>query len=320
MNHKLAARRQADRDCSIIDALRPELATEVLYRSCTARERTVVADAFIDATIDRVIEARSGGDTAPLSAWLSAALGDAGLSPGFAILADTCVVLEASLERAGIRDAVLREELRSAAARAMESLRHEERASPTRAIDEVDARINDLFARLETADVLTAEHSRAVSSWCGRLGRRLGLCEQDVTLLTRCGLLHDIGKLKVPAEILNAPRALSPTEWRVIRAHAAAGESIAKKEPLLRQTLPGIRSHHERFTGGGYPDGLRGDAIPFVARVVSVADCFNAMIGRRPYRPPLSPTFALEELQRNRGTQFDPELVDAMIDVVLHTP
>ncbi|HEY0614463.1 MAG TPA: HD domain-containing phosphohydrolase [Candidatus Elarobacter sp.] len=183
-------------------------------------------------------------------------------------------------------------------------------------LDEVDAHIDAMILRLERRDPLTSEHSRAVAGWCARLGRRLGLDAADVTFAARCGLLHDIGKVVTPLEVLNAPRALDEREWGLMRAHAAAGEGIVRKAPALRPFAPAVRSHHERLDGRGYPDGLPASAIPLMARVVAVADCFNAMIGRRPYRLPLPPSRALEELVRNRGTQFDPEIVDAMIAVV----
>jgi len=115
----------------------------------------------------------------------------------------------------------------------------------------------------------------------------------------------------------DAPRALDEREWRVMRAHAAAGEVLVRKVEELRPFAPAVRSHHERLDGRGYPDGLRANAIPLMARIVAVADTFNAMIGRRPYRLPMPPTRALEELVRSRGTQLDPEIVDAMVDVVL---
>jgi HD-GYP domain-containing protein (c-di-GMP phosphodiesterase class II) len=102
-----------------------------------------------------------------------------------------------------------------------------------------------------------------------------------------------------------------------MRAHAAAGEAIVRRVPELRPFMPAVRSHHERLDGRGYPDGLRAGQIPLMARIVAVADCFNAMIGRRPYRLPMSPARAMEELVRSRGTQLDPEIVDAMVDVVL---
>ena len=184
------------------------------------------------------------------------------------------------------------------------------------AIDEVDARIDALIMKLEARDPLTSEHSRAVAAWCSRLGRRLGLDSAEVTFASRCGLLHDVGKVATPLDVLNAPRALDEREWRLIRAHAAAGEAIVRAIPELRPFAPAVRSHHERLDGSGYPDRLPASAIPLMARIVAVADSFNAMIGRRPYRLPMPPVRALEELVRGRGTQFDPEVVEAMVDVV----
>jgi putative nucleotidyltransferase with HDIG domain len=183
-------------------------------------------------------------------------------------------------------------------------------------IDEIDATLNALIARLESADSLTAEHSRAVSSWCARLARRLGMTSEEVALASRSGLVHDVGKLRTPAEILNAPRSLSAEEWQIMRAHALVGESIVLGIPIIQHLSVAVRSHHERIDGKGYPDGIKGLRIPTIARLVAVADCFNAMIGRRPYRKPMPPSIALMELERHRGTQFDPEIVDAMIDIV----
>jgi putative nucleotidyltransferase with HDIG domain len=184
------------------------------------------------------------------------------------------------------------------------------------ALDGIDARIDTLIVKLEARDPLTSEHSRAVSAWCSRLGRRLGLDSAEVTFAARCGLLHDVGKVATPLEVLNAPRALDDREWRLIRAHAAAGEAMVRAVPELRPFAPAVRSHHERLDGNGYPDRLPASAIPLMARIVAVADSFNAMIGRRPYRLPMPPIRALEELVRGRGTQFDPEVVEAMVDLV----
>lgn len=183
-------------------------------------------------------------------------------------------------------------------------------------VDEIDARIAVFIRTLDERDPLTSEHSRAVASWCARLARRLGFDDDEVKFAARSGLLHDIGKLRVPLAILDAPRSLDEHEWRVMRGHAPAGEAIIRRDPRLRVFAPAVRSHHERLDGRGYPDGLRASAIPQIARLVAVADCFNAMIGRRPYRLPLAPSRAMDELDANRGTQFDPEVVDAMIALV----
>jgi putative nucleotidyltransferase with HDIG domain len=186
-----------------------------------------------------------------------------------------------------------------------------------RVVDDIDAIVETLFVQLDGASPLMAEHSRAVSAWCSRLARTLGLSESEITFVARCGLIHDIGKMVTPADILNAPRQLSPDEWAIMRDHTVEGERILARLPMLAHFIPIVRGHHERLDGKGYPDGLRANAIPVAARIVSVADSFNAMIGRRPYRLPMVPTQALDELVRHRHTQFDPEIVEAMVQIVL---
>jgi putative nucleotidyltransferase with HDIG domain len=184
------------------------------------------------------------------------------------------------------------------------------------ALDEIDVALDRLMSRLTNFDAATTEHSRAVSMWCLRIGRRMGLSPRETTFVTRAGLIHDIGKLHTPAEILNAPYRLSDHEMTIMREHAAAGAQIVQDVPLLAELTPTVRAHHERVDGRGYPDGLEASQIPIVVRIVSVADSFNAMIGNRPYRPPLAPTIALEQLRLHSGTQFDPNVVSAMIEVV----
>jgi putative nucleotidyltransferase with HDIG domain len=189
-------------------------------------------------------------------------------------------------------------------------------ANQREAVDEVDIVLDGLLTRLDQSDVLTAEHSRAVGSWCGRLAKRLGASKEAVVHLTRAGLVHDIGKVMTPNGILTAPRRLDDEEMSIMRRHAEQGERMVLDVPLVANLAPAVRSHHERFDGDGYPDRLKWEAIPQVARVVAVADAFNAMIGRRPYRAPMPPSQALDQLVDGRGTQFDPDVVDAMIEVV----
>jgi putative nucleotidyltransferase with HDIG domain len=183
-------------------------------------------------------------------------------------------------------------------------------------LDEIDAAINAMLVRLDAADPLTAEHSRAVAAWSSRLARRLTLPEAEITFVSRCGMIHDIGKVTTPVEILHAPRKLTDEEWVVMRSHTTAGERIVLEDSGLAQFAPIVRSHHERLDGKGYPDKLRAEDLDLHTRIVTVADCFNAMIGRRPYRPPMSPTRALEQLDANIGTQFDKDVVAAMHEVV----
>ena len=186
-----------------------------------------------------------------------------------------------------------------------------------RIMDDVDPHIDVLFEHLHAAAPLMAEHSRAVSAWCSRIARALGLPESEILFISRCGLIHDVGKTLTPQAILDAPRGLSEDEWSIMREHAAEGGRMVARLAALAHFEPIVRGHHERLDGKGYPDGLHANAIPLAARIVSVADSFNAMIGRRAYRLPMVPTDALGELERGRGTQFDPDIVDVMIRIVL---
>jgi putative nucleotidyltransferase with HDIG domain len=193
------------------------------------------------------------------------------------------------------------------------------RAGEMHTVDVIDAKIEDLLYSLASADTLTAEHSRSVAMWCSRIAKRLSFTREETTFAARSGLLHDIGKVKTPASILTAPRALTEKEWEIMKMHALQGTRIVERIPELRAFVPAVRSHHERYDGKGYPDGIFDIDIPLHARVVAVADAFNAMIARRPYRAPLSPAAAIEELKRHSGTQFDRVIVEAMIDVILQS-
>ena len=124
-------------------------------------------------------------------------------------------------------------------------------------------------------------------------------------------LLHDIGKIGIPESILSKPGALSPAEWEVMRTHPDVGAHIVTPIRLLGDSVDVVRFHHERFDGGGYPSGLKGDAIPLSARIFSIADAFDAITTDRPYRRAQTPEQAVAEIQRCAGTQFDPEVVEA---------
>jgi HD-GYP domain-containing protein (c-di-GMP phosphodiesterase class II) len=124
--------------------------------------------------------------------------------------------------------------------------------------------------------------------------------------------LHDIGKVGVQDLIIGKESALSTTEFQNIQSHVLTGEKILKPIEYLRFTLPVIRHHHEYYDGSGYPDGLKGDEIPLEARIVGVADAFDAMTTQRPYNEPLSIQKALEKLESQKGKQFDPDVVDAL--------
>lgn len=193
---------------------------------------------------------------------------------------------------------------------------HDDHPDDEETLSRSDATLERLIDQLGKEDQATAEHSRAVSLWCNRISRQMNLSHAEAHAVTLGGLVHDIGKLRTPSEILNAPRALNDREWAIMRAHVSHGVSIVEKETDLRDLLPIVASHHERFDGGGYPSGLERYDICLGGRITAVADSFNAMIAQRPYKRPLSVREAVAELTLNQGTQFDPVVVAAMVEVV----
>jgi HD-GYP domain-containing protein (c-di-GMP phosphodiesterase class II) len=179
-------------------------------------------------------------------------------------------------------------------------------------IADIDGVINHIVIRLSSDDTYTGDHARQVSAWAKRLARQLALSDAEVALVSRCGLIHDIGELALPAGIVSDARPLREDEISLVRTHVLAGEATALEDPLLAPLANGIRWHHEHYDGGGYPDRLRGESIPIEARIVAVADSFNAMVGRRPHREPITAPEALERLRLGSGTQFDPGIVSAL--------
>ncbi len=172
-----------------------------------------------------------------------------------------------------------------------------------------------LVERLDAEDPATAAHGRAVAHWCSRVTAQLRLPRDERAHIVRSGQIHDVGKLLVPDELLRAPRPLLAAERVTVAAHVIEGERLLADYGLL-DYRDGVRSHHERFDGRGYPDGLRGKAIPLAARIVAVADAYDAMTGQRAYRFPMTPDRALLEIERGRGSQFDPDIVEVMLSAV----
>ena len=171
---------------------------------------------------------------------------------------------------------------------------------------------HDLLMRIlhEREPGLTA-HSEGVSRMAVEFGRRNSLSAEDLDVLMRAAQLHDIGKIAIPHDILLKQGPLDELEWKLIRRHTLIGERILGASPAMKPVAELVRSSHERWDGGGYPDGLAGDEIPLGSRIIFLADSLDAMTTDRPYRPAMTPEKALEELRRCAGSQFDPELVDA---------
>lgn len=162
----------------------------------------------------------------------------------------------------------------------------------------------------------TAGHSERVAQVAMDIARAMGFGDAEVDILHRGTLLHDIGKIGVPAKILDWPSKLSDEDRKVMNNHPAIGARILEPIRAFRPMLPIVRSHHERWDGRGYPDGLAGEEIHPLARVVAVADVYDAMVSERPYRDSLSPESALTHIQSERGTHFDPRVVDAFTEMI----
>ena len=169
----------------------------------------------------------------------------------------------------------------------------------------------------EYRDDNTREHTERVAALAARLGHRLGLSELALTHIRHAAPLHDVGKIAIPDSILLKPGKLSNAEFEVVKTHAEAGARVlADADSELLEVAESIaRSHHERWDGTGYPDGLSGADIPLVGRLVHVADVFDILVHERPYKDAFSVEDAAAEIQNGAGTQFDPEIVEAFADL-----
>jgi diguanylate cyclase (GGDEF)-like protein len=183
--------------------------------------------------------------------------------------------------------------------------------------------INTIYALAATVDAkdhYTYGHSKKVSKYASEIATALGYSKEKIATIRTSGLLHDIGKIGVSDAILGKRGSLDENEWEPIHAHPGMGASIIKNVESLRGCLPGIQYHHERYDGRGYPTGLKGDSIPLDARILAVADSFDAMTSERPYRKETrTQEEALEELIRNAGTQFDPVVVQIFVRLMTAT-
>lgn len=177
-----------------------------------------------------------------------------------------------------------------------------------------------LAATVDARDHYTRSHSRKVNEYAVALAEALNLEPLEITRLSTCALLHDIGKIGISDEILNKPGKLTAEEWETVKNHSQLGATIAGRVRELVPCVPGILHHHERYDGSGYPKGLKGKDIPLEARILAIADAFAAMTSERRYSDTLSYEQALAEVKRGAGTQFDPDLVEVFLRLVKFTP
>jgi putative nucleotidyltransferase with HDIG domain len=171
---------------------------------------------------------------------------------------------------------------------------------------------------IEADDGYTGEHCKSVVGLALELAEHLGLSAERQRNLEFAALLHDVGKVAIPKEIINKPGKLDPHEWTIIKTHTLEGQKMLERVGgFMREVGMIVRSHHERWDGGGYPDGLAGEQIPLEARIIACCDTWNAMRTDRPYRNALSVDVAIAELLSNAGNQFDPRVLDTFVRKVV---
>lgn len=177
--------------------------------------------------------------------------------------------------------------------------------------------MSSLQAAMEEKDGYTAGHTRRVTELALLLGQAAGFSGDDITVLRRASQFHDIGKLVIDLSCIQKPGALSPEEWELIKKHPGVGASIIEPLTFMDRERDIIRHHHEKIDGTGYPDGIGGNELDTLTRIITIADSYDAMTSRRNYRKNLTSAEAVGELRRCGGTQFDPELVEIFAGVVL---
>lgn len=179
----------------------------------------------------------------------------------------------------------------------------------------------ELLAEVKAKDSFTFFHCCRVGRRSRKLAKAIGLNEFEQSVIEYAGLFHDIGKAKIPTEILVKPGRLDKSEIEIMKSHPELSANMIKHlnhVPFFRFMLPGVRYHHEKIDGGGYPNSLSGDAIPLFARVIAVVDSFDAMTHARPYRNPLPEEKAIKELRDFSGRQFDAKLVNYFLELMPH--
>ena len=203
--------------------------------------------------------------------------------------------------------------------------------SQMREIKKINEQLSDTYEKLEKAylesiqtvrytvearDTYTRGHSDRVSEYSVLIGEKLGLSEEDIKRLRIGGLFHDVGKIGVPDNILQKSGKLTDEEYSEIKNHPTIGTHILSTATIFQDILPIVKHHHEKYDGTGYPSKLKGESIPYLARIAAIADCFDAMTSRRVYRNSLSIDIVISEIEKYKGIQFDPTVADAFLDVL----
>lgn len=185
-----------------------------------------------------------------------------------------------------------------------------------KAYEQIAPTIYALTAAIDAKDSFTFEHSCHVSADAVLLAKAIGLNNNEVRTVKEAGLLHDIGKIGIPESILKKQGKLTNEEYEIMKSHVVNSTEMIHHLPNMDYVIPAVLAHHERYDGNGYPRGLKGEEIPLLGRILAVCDSYDAITSKRAYKEALSKEYAIAELQRNRGTQFDPGLVDAFVNLI----
>jgi len=277
-------------------------------------ERIPNVEETVDPLVADIAQALATGSLTAIHRWVRAQAAETGRSTILEILAATCFAISLEADPfATDRRAVLTffDRIQTEAATMLATLGK----APSELLASSDA-MAALLAALDARDGATCCHSRATGEWARRLTGAMRLPAAQADVIVSAAVLHDVGKIATPDRVLLKESQLDEDEWSVMRLHSAQGEKILLGLPALAHLAPLVRAHHERWDGAGYPDRLAGTQIPFESRVVSVVDAFHAMISKRPYRDAITPRRAIEILKDGRGTQWDPAIVDEMVDMV----
>jgi len=176
--------------------------------------------------------------------------------------------------------------------------------------------IRALSVLIDIKDRYTHGHSKKVQEYSSWIANELGLSERQKKIIEYSAFLHDIGKIGISPRILNKKTPLTPNDWKIIKCHPANGAEAIDRLGFMKELVPIIYHHHERYDGTGYPDNIKGHEIPLGSRILAVADAYDAMTSDRPYRKAYSTEKAIEELRKCAGTQFDPKIVDCFIKAI----
>jgi putative nucleotidyltransferase with HDIG domain len=314
------SRDAAARLASYIEDRRRDIVASVVRSSVLPHPGSIGANSFANSFLDRLCQELEVEDRDIVAIWADAeAEPDEAFERARIIMIGCALISAAYVADCGQSDEVI-SYLAVRSSELEKRFRNDrlQRKSPieTAKLVSRDEVVASLLSAIEARDPATCEHSRAVGMWCGRIAKMIGMTAEQQMSAALAGTLHDVGKIATPAEVLLKAGPLDSEEWETMRAHSRVGAKMLERIPSLRDLAPAVRAHHERVDGAGYPDNLEGSSIPIVARIVSVADSFHAMISKRPYRQALPVALALAELRSGIGTQWDSVVVEAMLDIV----